>query len=120
MFKDIVLEEIYGKLISNLRSRAYIQGINQGVRNTVEIIDEMTKQGIVVTRQSIIEYSVKRIEEDQIDAEEPLMGVLDKFLSERTNKKQELDDEPADQPAEPASEQSATVVNLFPNKKEKL
>jgi len=116
MFKDIVLEEIYGKLIETLQSRAYIQGINQGVRQTILIIEEMTEQGITVDKQSLIKYATSRVEEEQKNAEETLFMVLDKFFLTKTNKKQELDDEPADQPTEPTSEQSATVINLFPNK----
>ena len=134
MFRDVVFEEIYGKLIKRIQSEAYLQGSKDGVGATFAVIDEMVAEGIPVTKQSIIDYSWKR---SMDDAE--IFNVAKKLAQELVNVKSPSDlieklltsdlnlfnsakaETPTDDTAvtEECTEENSTpsnVVNLFPKK----
>lgn len=128
MFRDVVFEEIYGKLIKRIQNEAYLQGSKDGIDATFTVIDEMVAKGIPVTKRSIIDFSLKSaIEETKkivkdFENTEVLSTTIEKLLSGDFDfLKPPKVEPPSDDTAvtEECTEENSTpsnVVNLFPKK----
>jgi DNA polymerase I-like protein with 3'-5' exonuclease and polymerase domains len=112
MFKDIVFEEFYKKLIGELQNKAYLAGIRQGVENTVQVIQEMNAAGIEVNKTTLIQYSLQRLEQEQNEMIDSLIDAVEGAIGKANESKPEVEKlETADEPTS-----SATIINLFPNR----
>jgi hypothetical protein len=115
MFRDIVFEEIYGKLIDEIQMKSYLRGSKDGVNATFAVIDEMVAAGVNVTRDSIIEFSTQRATEQT----EELFDELSKIFGKQSNKPEE---EPSNNTSVDTTQSpdqsvnSSNVVSLFPQK----